>query len=834
MSRSPGPAISGPLLRLFGEGSLIGLTEHELLDRFRTSGDEQAFEALVDRHGPMVLSVCRRVLGPGPDADDAFQATFLVLARKAGQLRSRALVGPWLHRVALRASWRAAAVARRRRRFEGPAGDALDQMVGPDVRPDPDHELLHREIDRLPASYRRVVLLCDLSGHSHSEAASLLGWPLGTVKGRHFRARELLRSRLSRLGLAVSAVTLAQAGTRASVPVGLAVKVAQAATRISYTGAAWLGISAIPAERLMKGVLVAMFIEKIKLVAVVLVPATVLGLATMAGAARWQEKDGPGPRQSPVAAIDSKAEENADSGTQQSEQDGTSPPPTDQQAVGVREEVANDGYSGAISSAERDELILALSGRWVFESIEGGRNSSDGGSGVTIIKPAPDQILSTLGAEGVPFLRYHVSDAAADPGDADPDAILIARKSKNLNLYDTYSLKSIAANPHNIRPDTGIFQREGDLLRMASTWNGVRPSSFSLVGTKNTYIITNRLVDSNGVNLTGMADDGSRRGDDPIPRTPPEEPGVSSAGTLGEPITNPLVGLWELESVDNRPVANGTYMKLIPSKVSFTSDSESGATWFVLKSISVVNGLPYTYADQIVAIGGGREGKSFNHYSTSLLADPNKPSPATRGEYRFEENGMLSIATELPNPSPGAIDPGYSHPLQVRAYRRVNSESLNVDEARPREESLPATGSPTAADLIERKEVASAMMGRTHQAIQEIRKQLDQISASGAESIVESELTKFEVELLQSEIRELEAELWKFRRKEDDPKDRFEVQRFHSLIDARRATLREYLERSAQASLKVEQTKREIERLNDELRTLYRDRKAAGDTLERQ
>jgi RNA polymerase sigma factor (sigma-70 family) len=187
-------------------------TDEELLDRFVVQRDgtaEAAFRTLVVRHGPMVLGVCRHILNQHQDAEDAFQATFLVLARKASTIRDRKVLGRWLYEVAYRIAVRARTNAVRRQSHERQGAEMT--AIAPDwdpawteLRP-----VLHDEINRLPQKYRTPVVLCYLEGKTNEEVAQLLEWPVGTVKGRLSRARELLRSRLSRRGLALSVAFLA-------------------------------------------------------------------------------------------------------------------------------------------------------------------------------------------------------------------------------------------------------------------------------------------------------------------------------------------------------------------------------------------------------------------------------------------------------------------------------------------------------------------------------------------------------------------------------------------------------------------------------------------------
>ena len=190
--------------RLYEVGTLAGLDEVQLLERFHAQGDEEAFAALVARHGPMVLAVCLGVLRDPHEADDAFQATFLVLARKAGTIRGRSGLAPWLHRVAVRVAIRSSRSVARRRRREVTNSTAATEAV--ESRPpglDPDvSATIQRELDRLPESHRLAVIACDLEGLTHEEAAARLRWPVGSVKGRLARGRRQLRDRLARRGLA--------------------------------------------------------------------------------------------------------------------------------------------------------------------------------------------------------------------------------------------------------------------------------------------------------------------------------------------------------------------------------------------------------------------------------------------------------------------------------------------------------------------------------------------------------------------------------------------------------------------------------------------------------
>jgi RNA polymerase sigma factor (sigma-70 family) len=210
--RPAGADILNPLDTLSRLGVVGDLSDKQLLHRFltgRDGADQAAFTELVQRHGAMVLGVCREVLGNAHDAQDAFQATFLVLARKAGSVRKADSLSCWLHGVAYRVALRARSNAARRRNSEQQAGamKALTFECAGD-RPESWPEL-HEEVARLPRRYREPIVLCYLEGHSTEEAALRIGCPVGTVFSRLSRARERLRERLVRRGLAMPAALLA-------------------------------------------------------------------------------------------------------------------------------------------------------------------------------------------------------------------------------------------------------------------------------------------------------------------------------------------------------------------------------------------------------------------------------------------------------------------------------------------------------------------------------------------------------------------------------------------------------------------------------------------------
>jgi RNA polymerase sigma factor (sigma-70 family) len=271
---------------LFQVGTVGGLTDRQLLERFAERAGEEselAFAVLVERHGPMVHRVCRSFLVDPSDADDAVQATFLVLSRRAGSLHVRDSLRPWLHQVARRTAACARSAAARRRRHELAASGLSPRFAGMTVRQHDLAQILDDEVNRLPDRYRTVIVLCLVDGLTHRQAARQLGWPIGTVESRLARGREILQRRLTKRGLAPSAVILLGMGSpRAatlSVSAALAKSTVQIATRSTFGGSATTAsIAALATE-----VINAMFASRL---ALFLVPVLVLALFVGAGAYR--------------------------------------------------------------------------------------------------------------------------------------------------------------------------------------------------------------------------------------------------------------------------------------------------------------------------------------------------------------------------------------------------------------------------------------------------------------------------------------------------------------------------------------------------------------------
>ncbi len=268
------------------------MTDGELLGCFIEHREEAAFAAIVRRHGPLVRGVCRRLLDHH-DAEDAFQATFLVLLRKAASIVPREMVANWLYGVARQAALQTRRVTARRRARETkvvhmPEPAVVERDLGSDLGP-----LLDQELGRLPDKYRAVIVLCDLVGKTRQEVARQLGLPQGTVGIRLARARAMLARRLTQRGVALSGGAVAAMLSQkvsAGVPAAVVSSTLKAATLVAAGKAAAAGAISVQVAALTEGVLKAMLLSKLKaVVAVVLVlglvatGATILTRRTAAG-----------------------------------------------------------------------------------------------------------------------------------------------------------------------------------------------------------------------------------------------------------------------------------------------------------------------------------------------------------------------------------------------------------------------------------------------------------------------------------------------------------------------------------------------------------------------
>ncbi len=307
---------------IFGGGTLASLSDGQLLELFleqRAEVGEKAFAAIVERHGPMVYRVCGQVVSDCHEAQDAFQAVFLVLARKAGAVRNGESLGSWLYGVALRVAARAKAGLNRRRARERQTEDGHEEMLAPKAQATghlEDAEAVHQEVGRLAEKYRAPIVLCYLEGLTHDQAAARLGWPVGTVRSRLARARDQLRARLVRRGVTVPAVLgplaawlgfeaagIADAATMAAiaiptVPANLLAMTIRSAHRLADGKAATVALFSSTAFTLTRGVLKTMALEKLVTMAWTVLPAGIL--VTTAG---WVIGHEPGSRQKLPGAV---------------------------------------------------------------------------------------------------------------------------------------------------------------------------------------------------------------------------------------------------------------------------------------------------------------------------------------------------------------------------------------------------------------------------------------------------------------------------------------------------------------------------------------------------
>jgi RNA polymerase sigma factor (sigma-70 family) len=260
------------------------ITDGQLLECFIGKRDESAFTLLVRRHGPMVLGVCRRILGNAHDADDAFQATFLVLVRKAPTVRPRDAVGDWLHGVA----YRTALDLRGKLARQWSKERQVALLPEPAVTPEPGwfevRTLLDGALSRLPEKYRLPIVLCDLEGRSRAEVACQLCIPEGTLSSRLAAGRQKLARRLARYGTiftgASLATVMAENALSAAVPVPLVASTVKAATASAAVHALAAGVVSSKVATLTEGVIHTMFFAKLKAAAAVLVGVSALGLGT--------------------------------------------------------------------------------------------------------------------------------------------------------------------------------------------------------------------------------------------------------------------------------------------------------------------------------------------------------------------------------------------------------------------------------------------------------------------------------------------------------------------------------------------------------------------------
>jgi RNA polymerase sigma factor (sigma-70 family) len=276
-----------------------GRSDAQLLCAFIEQKDDAAFEALVRRHGPMVWGVCRRVGGNHHDADDAFQATFLVLARKARSINPRERLPNWLHGVAYRTAMKARSIAAKRSLRERQMADLPERAAAEPGQCHDLRSLLDRELCALPEKYRLPILLCHLEGRTIKDVALQLGWPQGTVAGRLARARILLARRLARRGLMIASTSLAAALAQNTASANVPAAAMSSAAKYAILMAAGHALgAAVPATvaTLTQGVTMSMTLTKLKtFAALVVLGAAALGggLALQYSRAAANASDGP-------------------------------------------------------------------------------------------------------------------------------------------------------------------------------------------------------------------------------------------------------------------------------------------------------------------------------------------------------------------------------------------------------------------------------------------------------------------------------------------------------------------------------------------------------------
>jgi RNA polymerase sigma factor (sigma-70 family) len=324
------------------------LTDAQLLERFAHKRDEAAFEVLVWRHGALVLNVARRLLGSSADIEDVFQATFLTLARKASAIRRGTAVGSWLYKVAYRLAVRVRQDAARSRRRQ-----LTDIEVAPQQHEDGElAAVLAEEVSRLPERYRAAVVLCYLQGATTEQAARVLGCPRGTVLSRLSSARQRLRQRLVRRGIApvvaATAVTFGEVAS-ATPPAELVASVVGAALAFA-AGRAAVPMVSPHAAALARGALQAMLWNKIK------ITAAMLCVVALAGSgAGWLSRQRAGVQAAPPGAAAPAVQ-----------QEVPPPPPREDREVALRTEIKKL-QARMDSLAEQEEKQEA---KWSQEVIE--------------------------------------------------------------------------------------------------------------------------------------------------------------------------------------------------------------------------------------------------------------------------------------------------------------------------------------------------------------------------------------------------------------------------------------------------------------------------------
>jgi RNA polymerase sigma factor (sigma-70 family) len=290
---------------LYAQGTSSGLSDTQLLERFATRRDEAAFAVLVRRHGPTVLGVCRRLLGNSHDAEDAFQATFFVLARKAASIARKEKLAGWLYAVARQTAKKARALNARKQTKETQVAQMHEPESEPEDTEDDRLQLLAEELARLPERYRLPIILCELEGRTHKQAGRELGWPIGTVSGRLSRGRTMLAERLSRRerGLSGLALGLVRGSAPTSVPPALVSATVEAAAALG-PGTVATGLISARAAKLTEIMMRALMLKKLTVLVLTLTAGLAGGITSfMAFASSAPAPAGQAPASAPQGAL---------------------------------------------------------------------------------------------------------------------------------------------------------------------------------------------------------------------------------------------------------------------------------------------------------------------------------------------------------------------------------------------------------------------------------------------------------------------------------------------------------------------------------------------------
>jgi RNA polymerase sigma factor (sigma-70 family) len=351
------------LHRAAGVAERDGQDDAALLGAFVAKQDGDAFEMLVRRHGPMVMGVCRRIVGDAADAEDAFQATFLVLVRKAKSVNPRSAVGNFLYGVAWRTAHEARSRRARRSRREQPMME-MPMAVAPEHRvPDDLRSVLDDELSRLPDKYRTPVVLCELEGRSRKDVARQLGVPEGTLSSRLATARKRLAERLARRGFAAASfgVLLTEHAASASVPPALTASTVHAATVLAAGGSAATVVAA-PVAALTEGVVKAMFLTKLKMTlgALMLAGSVTVGGAVLADrpAPANGEKAPAADRRAPAKPADPNAPPAADGNRRPAPADNANRRPENAREGNRRP--GSEGTAGTLKSVDAEKNAIVV------------------------------------------------------------------------------------------------------------------------------------------------------------------------------------------------------------------------------------------------------------------------------------------------------------------------------------------------------------------------------------------------------------------------------------------------------------------------------------------